>query len=98
MKLQQHQRRHIEIWQSSGMSQAAYCRKQGLNAKTFCNWLRVYRHDCLDNKPATLVPVTIKPESSPMNSLKLRGSSGYVLEMPADVSPRWLGELLRCLD
>ena len=98
MKLQQHQQRHIEAWQSSGMSQAAYCREQKLNVKTFGNWLRVYRHDCLDNKPATLVPVTIKSESSPINSLKLRGSGDHVLEIPVDVSPRWLGELLRCLD
>jgi len=98
MKLQQHQQKHIEAWQSSGMSQAAYCRKQGLNAKTFGNWLRIYRHDCLGNKPATLVPVTIKPALSPMNSLKLRGSGGHVLEIPADVSPQWLVELLRCLN
>ena len=98
MKLQQHQQKHIKTWQSSGMSQAAYCRKQGLNAKTFGNWLRIYRDDCADNQTATLVPVTIKPESSPMNSLKLRGSSGHVLEIPADVSPQRLVELLRCLN
>ncbi|MCB1935345.1 MAG: IS66 family insertion sequence element accessory protein TnpB [Burkholderiales bacterium] len=98
MKLQQHQQKHIKTWQSSGMSQAAYCRKQGLNAKTFGNWLRIYRDDCADNQTATLVPVTIKPESSPMNSLKLRGSSCHVLEIPADVSPQWLVELLRCLN
>ena len=98
MKLQQHKQRHIEAWKASGMSQAAYCREQGLNAKTFGNWLRIYRDDCADNQTATLVPVTIKPESSPMNSLKLRGSSGHVLEIPADVSPQWLVELLRCLN
>ena len=46
MKLQQHQQKHIEAWQSSGMSQAAYCREQRLNAKTFGNWLRAYRSGC----------------------------------------------------
>ncbi|TVM02663.1 MAG: hypothetical protein CV087_09155, partial [Candidatus Brocadia sp. WS118] len=49
MKLQQHQQRHIEAWQSSGMSQAAYCREQRLNVKTFGNWLRAYRNGCVVN-------------------------------------------------
>ncbi|WP_416188685.1 IS66 family insertion sequence element accessory protein TnpA, partial [Nitrosomonas sp.] len=31
---------HIEAWQISGMSQAAYCREHGLNTKTFGNWVR----------------------------------------------------------
>lgn len=35
MKSQQYKQGHIEAWKSSGMSQAAYCRKQGLNVKTF---------------------------------------------------------------
>jgi hypothetical protein len=34
MKSQQRQG-HIEAWKSSGMSQVAYCREQGLNLKTF---------------------------------------------------------------
>jgi len=98
MKLQQHQQKHIEAWQSSGLSQAAYCREQRLNAKTFGNWLRAYRNGCAVNQPATLVPVTIKPTAPLIDYLKLRGSGDHVLEIPVDVSPRWLGELLRCLD
>jgi len=98
VKLQQSQQKHIEAWQSSGLSQAAYCREQGLNAKTFGNWLRIYRNGCAGNQPATLVPVTIKPAALSTVSLKLRVSVGHVLEIPVDVSPRWLGELLRCLD
>ncbi|WP_425412385.1 IS66 family insertion sequence element accessory protein TnpA [Nitrosomonas mobilis] len=30
-------------WQTSGLSQAAYCRSHGLSAKTFGNWLRAKR-------------------------------------------------------
>jgi len=97
MKLQQCQQKHIEAWQSSSMSQAAYCRKQGLNVKTFGNWLRTYRNGCAENQTVTLVPVTIKPAASLTDSLKLRSSGDHVLEIPADVSPRWLGELLKCL-
>ncbi len=34
---------HIEAWQTSGMSQAAYCREHDLNARTFGNWVRKHR-------------------------------------------------------
>jgi len=34
---------HIGAWQTSGMSQAAYCREHGLNTKTFGNWVRKHR-------------------------------------------------------
>ena len=34
---------HIEAWQTSGMTQAAYCREHGLNTKTFGNWVRKHR-------------------------------------------------------
>ncbi|MCB1717540.1 MAG: IS66 family insertion sequence element accessory protein TnpB [Candidatus Competibacteraceae bacterium] len=98
MKLQHHQQKHIESWQSSGLSQSAYCREQGLNAKTFCNWLRIYRNGCAGNQPASLVPVTIKSAVPLTDALKLRGCGDHVLEIPSDVSPHWLGELLRCLD
>jgi len=98
MKSQQYKQGHIEAWKSSGMSQAAYCREQGLNVKTFGNWLRTYRNGCAGNQTATLVPVMIKPAVPSTDALKLRGSGNHVLEIPADVSPRWLGELLRCLD
>jgi hypothetical protein len=33
-------RQHVESWQGSGLSQAAYCRQQGLNAKSFSRWIR----------------------------------------------------------
>jgi hypothetical protein len=31
---------HVESWRSSGLSQAAYCRQHGLNAKSFSRWIR----------------------------------------------------------
>ena len=87
---------HIEAWQTSGMSQAAYCREHGLNTKTFGNWAREHRADQVVRSPA-LVPVTIKPMPIPANTICLRGRGGHVLELPSTVSPHWLGELLKCL-
>lgn len=99
MVLALYKQNHIEAWQASGLSQRDYCRQHGLNAKTFANWLRIYRNSRMDAKiPIQLIPVTIKPEVSSTESLCLRGSNGHTLHLPANVSPQWLGELLKCLD
>lgn len=86
---------HIEAWQTSGMTQAAYCREHGLNTKTFGNWVRKHRAGQVIR--SEFVPVTIKPMSVPANTLRLRGQGDHVLELPSTVSPHWLGELLKCL-
>jgi hypothetical protein len=36
-------RQHIEAWQRSGLSQAAYCAEQQLNVRTFTARLSDYR-------------------------------------------------------
>jgi hypothetical protein len=43
MALQNDQQKHISDWQASGLSQAVYRRANGLNGKTFGNWVRA-RH------------------------------------------------------
>jgi hypothetical protein len=96
MALPAHWKHHIEAWQVSGLSQAAYCRQHGLNTNTFAGRLRDYRSL---SKPATpeLIPVRLPPQVSPSGALLLRLSSGHQLELPATVAPRWLAELLQCL-
>ncbi len=44
MVLALHKQNHIEAWQVSGLLQRDYCHQHGLNAKTFANWLRIYRN------------------------------------------------------
>ena len=87
---------HIEAWQTSGMTQAAYCREHGLNTKTFGNCVRKQRAGQVIRSPE-FVPVTIKPMPVPANTLRFRGQGDHVLELPSTVSPHWLGELLKCL-
>ena len=98
MALSTLQQKHIEAWQASGLSQAGYCRQHKLNSKTFSNWLRIYRSRQVATTEPTLIPVEIKSQASSSGSLCLRCPQGHILELPADVSPQWLGELLRCLD
>jgi hypothetical protein len=93
-----HQQEHIEAWQSSGLSQVAYCRQHKLNSKTFANWLRVYRSQQVSLVAPTLIPLEIKLAPSPSGSLCLRCPQGHTLEIPLDVPPQWLGKLLKCLD
>ncbi len=98
MALPTHQQEHIEAWQSSGLSQVAYCRQHKLNSKTFSNWLRIYRSQQVVSVAPTLIPVEIKSQALPSGMLCLRWSQGHTLELPEDVSPQWLAELLKCLD
>jgi len=99
MALQQYQHNHIESWQASGLSQAAYCRENKLNSKTLGNWLRIYRTAQMDSQvPAAMIPVNIKPAISSASALYLHVAGGHALQLPTDVSPQWLGELLKCLD
>ena len=32
---------HVEAWRQSGLTQAAYCRKQGLERYAFVKWVKV---------------------------------------------------------
>ena len=98
MTLPEQKEQHIKAWKASGLSQAAYCREYGLNSKTFGNWLRVYRDVQKRNQRTSLIPVAISTTATTSSDLKLRCSGGHILELSTDVSPQWLGELLKCLD
>ena len=102
MKINAHWRRHVEAWRESGLSQADYCRQQGLNRKTFSVWTRrVQGNLSLDkDAPLELLPVQVElsaPVATTQASVMLRLVHGAQLELSTAVSPRWLAELLRCL-
>jgi hypothetical protein len=92
-------KQHIEDWQASGLSQAAYCRLHGLNTATFSARLRAHRASASPLPvPPTLVPVKIEPaKPTAAEPLVLRTASGHRLELPASAAPGWVAELLRCL-
>lgn len=95
MAISAHWVKHIEAWQSSGLSQAAYCRQQGLNYNTFSGRLCDYRRSQSES-PTALIPIRVQaPASEP---LVLQHGKGHRLEFPATISAAWLAELLRCLD
>jgi len=67
---------HIRAWEESGVSQAEYCRRQGLNIKIFGYWKRKL---CSKTHDLSFVPVTIKPsqvsKSDTLLRLIIRGDS-----------------------
>ena len=93
----QQRQQHVEAWRQSGLSQSAYCHLHGLNQKTFSRWVR-RQAPAGAMAPPALMPVEVKREAVAGAALVLRLASGARLELPMAVSPRWLGELLRCLD
>ena len=100
MALSARWKQHIEGWQASGLSQAEYCRQNGLNANTFSGRLHHYRSQASLGQPE-LIPVQV--QSAPTASDTAAAGPVVLwhrqhrLEFPAAVSPRWLGELLQCL-
>lgn len=88
--------KHIETWQASGLSQAAYCRRHGLSAAYFSQRLRTHREAPVAGGQA-LIPVRIEAEAPLVGSMVLHRGQGQRLEIPASVSPRWVAELLQCL-
>ena len=90
---------HIEQWNSSGLSKAAYCRQNSLSAGNFYNW---FSKESLSGDRRTLneaattlkfMPVTIDDTTTRPTTITLR-SNGFVFEFPADLPAdeidRWL--------
>ena len=99
MALSAHWKTHIYAWQSSDLSQAAYCRQHQLAYSTFSARLRELRAEATasPSSPTVLLPIYVQPQSSPDAGLVLHHAKGHRLELPAGVSASWLAELWRCL-
>ena len=92
-------KKHIEDWQAGGLSQAEYCRRQGLNANTFSGRLRDYKSQGL-SRPPELIPVQVQPLPKAAEAAAgpvVLWHRGHRVEFPSAVSPRFLAELLQCL-
>jgi hypothetical protein len=95
MALTKRWKQHIELWQKSGLTQAGYCQREGLNRKTFSARLSEFRSS---RSPTSSVLIPIQVEAMATGQIVLHHAKGHRLELPASVSVPWLGELLRCLD
>jgi transposase-like protein len=84
---------HVQAWQSSGDTQAAYCRAHGLSLASFGYWRRKLAGHA---QPApALLPIRVAPAVQEA-SVQVRLPGGIVLGVAA-ADPAWLANLLRLL-
>ena len=61
-----HWEQYISGWKASGLTQSAYCEREGISYDTFKRWRRVLRSDAMVRGPAPrLVPVRVAAPPSP---------------------------------
>lgn len=88
-------KKHSEGWKASGITQQAYCEKEGLSYKSF-----VYQHNRLmgQSKKAPLNFIEAKPESavktSPASGLQLLLPNGIRIGVGTEVDPVLLQTVL----
>jgi hypothetical protein len=95
--------KQIKAWKASGLSQRAYCEREGHKFPTFDYWRRQTRSIDRSAKstteataPAklTLVPVRMEAQSK-SDSIVLRSPGGWQLTMPATIDSQWLAAFMR---
>jgi len=109
MKIDEKKRRHwngkIKEWLGSGLTQRAFCEREGLKRPTFDYWRRRIKPEALPPKRnakgavvrrMTLVPVQVEreAESAPV---VLKSPGGWQVSVPASADIERLAALLRCL-
>ncbi len=86
---------HISAWKQSGISQADFCRRHGLNIKIFGYWKRKL---CSRPEGVSFVPVAIKPSHiSSVKSgalLRLIAGNGFSIEVGDGFNAATLRQLL----
>lgn len=101
----QHWTQRLKDWEASGVTQRAYCEREGLKYGTFDYWRRQIRSTGAPVKPTsnrvaakrlTLVPVRLSDKSA-SDRIVLRKPSGWQLELPDTINTAWLASLLRHL-
>jgi hypothetical protein len=95
-------RTHIAQWRASGLSQAAYCRQEGIRYHRFRSWYAAPPPICIDDilssKPAFIeLPHarTLAASCTPDESVyvKVTLPCGTCLHVHSNNDPQWVGRL-----
>ena len=87
---------HVKDWKDSNLSQAEYCRRQGLKSHRLCYW--VNKNSAETDHPIALVEIPI--QKIPVRStvaLKLTIDNHYQVEIADNFSPETLEQILLTL-
>ena len=80
---------HVGAWESSGLSQAAYCRQAGLAYHLLRDWAR---RDVAAREVSSGFVEVRRPPSGALAVLALSG--GARLEFAAQADPAWAGRII----
>lgn len=82
---------HLAAWQSSGLTQLAYCRRHALSLPSFGYWRRVLRRSALESSSLSLVPVVVSESVPVADSIEVRLPNGVQVQLPLGLTAaRWL--------
>lgn len=89
-------RPHVSAWRGSGLSQAAYCRRHGLDVKRLAYWQRVLDES---QAPATsaLVPIRLQEPVAGDGRIEVCLRNGLRVWLSPGTAPMQLVPLLRAL-
>jgi hypothetical protein len=95
---EQQWRQWLERWQRSGLSAAAFCRRQGVAEGRFYAWRRILARR--DAEQTAFVPVRVlaEPASLPDASLELVLPNGRRLRVPRGFDAATLRQVLATLE
>lgn len=92
-------RPHLEAWENSGQSQAAYCREHGLIKSRFTYWKRKLKPAAPGNPDKSgsgFVPVRVLDSQAPglilrlPNGIALEGIRGDNFQLAQQLASTWL--------
>ena len=82
---------HLAGWQSSGLTQAAYCRQHVLSLPSFGYWRRVLGRSSLVPLSPALVPILIGEPDPVVEAIEVRLPNGLQVQLPVGMAAaRWL--------
>ena len=86
-------RRHLVAWRNSGLSQAAYCRRDGLSLACFGYWRGKLRSTLLLSAPSAqaLVPIVVSEVPQSNERIEVTLPNGLQACLPVGMeAARWM--------
>lgn len=87
---------HVEAWQQSGISKAAYSKQHQINYVTFCSWFVKAQSQNSNDVAQKFIPVEVVPLDTPTSFATLTFSNGLTVELHKFVNASFLKQLITC--
>lgn len=97
-KTKEERHAHMQAWQQSGISKAAYSKQHQINYVTFCGWFTKQPSQISNEVAPKFIPVEVTTPDipAPDSFATLSYSSGVRVELHSHVSASFLKQLITC--